>query len=379
MNGELLTIIEQIERDKGIKKEILLEAIESALMSAARKSFKDRDDIIVRIDPETGHIKTESESGEVPPEDLGRIAAQTARQVITQKIRAAEKEIIFTEYKNKVGDIITGLVHKVERRTIIVDLGKTEGIVPDREQNPRETFKQGDRIRTYVVEVKKTARGPEIILSRTHPGMVRKLFELEVPEVYEGIVEIKGVARVAGERTKIAVYSNDSKVDSVGACVGVKGQRVKSIVRELNGEKIDIVRWNDEIVEYLKAALSPAEVASVECNNETKVILAIVEDDQLPLAIGKKGQNVRLASKLIGWKIDVRKKADLEPDKEDKEDSGLDQIAGVGPKTRGLLEEAGFSTVSAIVEAGVEELIKIPGVGQKTAEKIHQSAVELSE
>ncbi|MCK4423205.1 MAG: transcription termination/antitermination protein NusA, partial [Candidatus Omnitrophica bacterium] len=229
------------------------------------------------------------------------------------------------------------------------------------------------------VEVKKTARGPEIILSRTHPGMVRKLFELEVPEVYEGIVEIKGVARVAGERTKIAVYSNDSKVDSVGACVGVKGQRVKSIVRELNGEKIDIVRWNDEIVEYLKAALSPAEVASVECNNETKVILAIVEDDQLPLAIGKKGQNVRLASKLIGWKIDVRKKADLEPDKEDKEDSGLDQIAGVGPKTRGLLEEAGFSTVSAIVEAGVEELIKIPGVGQKTAEKIHQSAVELSE
>ena len=377
MNGELLTIIEQIERDKGIKKEILLEAIESALMSAARKSFKDRDDIIVRIDPETGHIKTESESGEVPPEDLGRIAAQTARQVITQKIRAAEKEIIFTEYKNKVGDIITGLVHKVERRTIIVDLGKTEGIVPDREQNPRETFKQGDRIRTYVVEVRKTARGPEIILSRTHPGMVRKLFELEVPEIYEGIVEIKGVARVAGERTKIAVYSNDSKVDSVGACVGVKGQRVKSIVRELNGEKIDIVRWNDEIVEYLKAALSPAEVANVECNNEERVILAIVEDDQLPLAIGKKGQNVRLASKLIGWKIDVRKKANLEPDKEDKEDSGLDRIAGVGPKTRGLLEEAGFSTVSAIVEAGVEELIKIPGVGQKTAEKIHQGAVEL--
>jgi len=307
MNDEILTVIDSIEREKGIPKEVLFEAIESALLSAAKRILgKQRTDITVTIDRETGEIRVAMGKKKIESGEFGRIAAQTAKQVIVQKIREAEREIIFDDYNNRVGGIVTGAVHRFERGNIIVDLGKTEAILPRSEQCPGERYKQGDRIRAYLVEVTKTNRGPQIILSRSSIEFVRKLFELEVPEISEGIVEIKAIAREASERTKIAVYSKDGKVDPVGACVGMRGNRVKDIVRELHGEKIDIVKWNENIEEYLKAALSPAQISKIKMDKEKRSMEVIVKNDQLSIAIGRHGQNVRLASKIIGWELDIR-------------------------------------------------------------------------
>jgi N utilization substance protein A len=399
MGQELLAILEQMEREKGIKKEILIEAVESALLSAARKvlNAKPNEELKIELDRNSGKIKVYRNNEEVTSIDFGRIAASTARQVIIQKIREAEKDVVFTEFQGKVGEIVSGTVYRFDKGNIIVDLlGKAEGILLKREQSHREEFKQGQRIRAYVVEVKKDTKGYQIILSRAHPNLVKKLFELEVPEIYEGIVEIKAIVREPGERTKLAVWSKNDKVDSMGACVGIRGNRVRNIVGELNGEKIDIVRYSDDIREYIKAALSPANISEVKLDKENLKAQVIVDDDQLSLAIGKHGQNVRLASRLIGWELDIRPKAALaiEVKKEESETKkekaevlvkkerekavSLGELSGVGEKILSNLKKSGFNTVEDILKAEIKDLTEIKGIGHKKAEKIIEQAKKLA-
>jgi len=418
MSQELLAILEQIEREKGIKKEVLIQAVESALLSAARKviDIKPGEDLAVELDRTNGKIRAfrvkDEKREEVTSIDFGRIAASTARQVIIQKIREAEKEVVFNDFQGRVGEIVSGVVYRFDKGNIVVDLlGKAEGILLKREQSPKEEFKQGQRIRAYVVEVKKDTRGPQIILSRTHPNLIKKLFELEVPEIYEGIVEIKGVARQAGERTKIAVWSKNEKVDSVGACVGMRGNRVRNIVNEIQGEKIDIVRYNDDVKEYIKAALSPAKIAEIKLDKEAQKAQVIVDDDQLSLSIGKHGQNVRLASRLIGWELDIRNKAAaaaeaLSPKEKEEEVAApaeqaeeqetkktkkakkakkakagtpIEELSGVGEKILEGLKAAGFSTAEEIAAAKPEDLLQVKGIGEKKAEKLIAEAKKLNE
>jgi len=385
MSQELLAILDQMEREKGIKKEVLIEAVESALVSAARRALniKPEEELKVELDRNTGKIRAFRNKEEVTSIDFGRIAASTARQVIIQKIREAEKDVVFNEFQGKVGEIVSGTVYRFDKGNIIVDLlGKTEGILLKREQSPKEEFRQGQRICTYVVEVKKDTRGPQIVLSRTHPNLLKKLFELEVPEIYEGIVEIKSISREPGTRTKIAVCSKNEKVDSVGACVGMRGNRIRNIVNELQGEKIDIVRYSDDIREYIKAALSPAKVSEIKLDKDNLKAEIIVDDDQLSLSIGKHGQNVRLASRLIGWELDIRKKATAAVAQEEKEEKieketvSLEQLSGVGEKTLQSFHEAGFKTIEDILQADIKDLMKIKGIGEKKAKKIIEQAKE---
>ncbi len=407
MNEELLTVLEHIEREKGIDKEFLFKAIESALTSAARKIMGNKEaEVAATIDRATGEIKILSEGKEIRSAEFGRIAAQTAKQVIIQKIREAERDIIFEEYQKRIGTITSGTVHRFEKGDIVLDLGKTEAVLPKSQQCPRERYKQGDRVRAYILEVTKTSHGPQIILSRSDAAFVKKLFEIEVPEITEGIVEIRSVSREAGERTKLAVWSKDDKVDPVGACVGMRGSRVKDIVRELQGERVDIIRWSDDLKEYVKASLSPTEIMDIKIDKVNKKIEVIVPDDQLSIGIGKHGQNIRLASKLIGWEMDIRgkeEKAKLtaealggpakeeavvpEPAAESSEagskeeeptekgpEGKLTDIEGVGPKAEKILIGAGYDTVEKIKVLTVEDLTKLDGIGQKTAEKIIKSA-----
>jgi N utilization substance protein A len=338
MNMEFIEAIHELEKEKGVSAEILFEAIEAALISAYRKNFSSLQNVRIQIDRLTGEIKVYARKSvtdnvddprtqisledaqkinpnysledivefEVTPREFGRIAAQTAKQVVVQRIREAERGLIYDEYINRESDIVTGVVQRYEQRNVIVDLGKVEAVLPASEQIPGESYQPFERIKTYVVEVKKTTKGPQILLSRTHPGLIKRLFELEVPEIHDGIVEIKAVAREAGARSKIAVYSKDKNVDPVGACVGPKGSRVQNIVNELKGEKMDIITWSDDPVEYVSNALSPAKALGVYPKHEDKVTLVVVPDYQLSLAIGKEGQNARLAAKLTGWKIDIK-------------------------------------------------------------------------
>jgi N utilization substance protein A len=374
MDGELLAVLEHIEREKGISRDVLIRTIQAALVSAARKtlSLKPEEEVQVQIDEESGDIKVFSGGKEITSAEFGRIAAQTAKQVIIQRIREAEREVIFTEFQDKVGEIVTGTVHRFERGNIIVDLGRTEGVIPKSEQSPREAYTQGARIRAYVLEVRRSDYTGEIVLSRTHPGLLKKLFELEVPEIGDSIVEIKSVAREPGDRSKIAVYSKDEKIDCVGACVGMRGSRVKNIVRELQGEKIDIVRYSQDIKEYVTLALAPAKLSAVNVDRENNRIEVIVDDDQLSLAIGKRGQNVRLASKLIGWEIDIRAKAAVSPKPRDILD--IAELEGIGPKRAEKLKEAGFKTVESIARTDLASLMEIEGIGKNTALKIIQQA-----
>ena len=365
MNQELLTTLDYIEKEKGIDKATLLEALKQALLSACRKTYSEADEFEVRIDSSTADIQVLRNGKKIEDADFGRIAAQTAKQVIIQKIREAERKSIYDDFIKKQGDLVSGTVHRFEKRAIIVDLGKTEGILPAREQSPKDEFRQGDYIKAYVSEVKKTPSGPEIILSRAHEGLVQRLFEIEVPEIHEGIVQVKGITREAGSRTKIAVYSSNSKIDPVGSCVGVRGQRVKNIVRELRGEKIDIIRWNEEIEPYIREALKPAEISEIKLKRPEKGAEVFVADDQLSLTIGKKGQNVRLASKLLGWRLDVRSMSQKVP---------ISSLEGVGPKVLESLKAAGINSVKDILKSTPEDLTKIKGIGPKTAEKIIRSA-----
>jgi transcription termination/antitermination protein NusA len=402
MSQELLAIIEQIEREKGIKKEVLIKAVESALLSAVRRviDVKPNEELKVEIDPFNGKIRAFKDQEEITSIDFGRIAASAARQVIIQKIREAEKDVVFNEFQSKAGEIVSGTVYRFDKGNIVVDmLGKAEGVLLKREQSSKEEFKQGQRIRAYIVEVKKDNKGAQIILSRRHTNFVKKLFELEVPEIYEGIVEIKSISRQAGDRTKIAVWSKNEKVDSVGACVGMRGSRVKNIVNELQGEKIDIVRYNDDIREYIKAALLPAEVAEIKLDKENKRAEIIVADDQLSLAIGKHGQNVQLASKLIGWELDIRTKDKPAAAPEDKKEAlpeavaapqeaeaavdgegaaALEQLPGAGEKTLQSLKDAGFTSLEALAGAQISDLTNIKGIGEKKAEKLIEEAKKLT-
>ncbi|WP_017890316.1 transcription termination factor NusA [Candidatus Caldatribacterium sp. SIUC1] len=339
MSKDILAVIEQIEKTKGIPRDTLKQAIEAALLSAYRKNFRSsHKGVSVVLDPQSGEIKVlarkmvveklrdstteilkeeaerlgfRADVGEwieieVTPRDFGRIAAQTAKQVIVQRLREAERDRIYEEFSEKEGEVITGVVVRREGKNVIVDLGKTEGILPPDEQVSTEEYRPGSRMKFFIVEVKKTTKGPRIILSRTHPGLVRRLLELEVPEVHEGWVDIKAITREPGVRTKVAVESRNEKIDPVGACIGNRGVRVKNITDELRGEKVDIIRWSNDPEVLIKEALSPAQVLEVKLDEETRTAQVIVPDDQLSLAIGRDGQNVRLAARLSGWRIDIR-------------------------------------------------------------------------
>ena len=342
MEKDLQVILQQLQAEKSINRDALIEAIRSAIESAARKTFHPNATLAVEVDPKSlaykiFEIRTVVETVEDPareisvedakklnpeaangdklkspaePRDFGRIAAQTAFQVLQQKIKDAERENVYGEYKQREGELVTGVVKRISHGNIIVAIGRAEAVLPQKEQSPRENFKPGDRLRAYLLLVDKSPKGPQVVLSRSTSEFVRALFDLEVPEIYDGTIQIKEIAREAGSRTKIAVLSKDSNVDPVGACVGMKGSRVRAVVEELCGEKIDIVRWSDDPVEMCGNALNPADILDITVDEETKSILVIVPHDQLSLAIGKRGQNARLASKLMGWSIDI--KSDLE-------------------------------------------------------------------
>ncbi len=391
MDSELLMILEQLERDKGIDKEILIQAVEAAVASAAKKvwAVERAEDIKVAIDRKTGKISAFVGDQELKSKDFGRIAAQTAKQVVIQKIREAEKDVVYNEYLTRVGQIVSGAVYRFDKGSIIVDLGKTESFLPKSEQSPKEQFRQGDRIRAYVLEVKRDLKGPQIILSRAHTNFIRRLFELEVPEIFDGIVEIKAIARDPGERTKIAVYSKDEKVDCMGACVGMRGARVKGIVTELHGEKVDIVRYSSDIKTYIQEALSRAELMQIQLNKETKTADIVVADDQLSVAIGKHGQNVRLASKLVGWEINIHSQSQLKGEKEKPKEEAVAQeeepsssfslqdLKGIGEKLVDALKEAGFDSLEKISKTSAEDLTQIKGVGKVKAEKMINEAKKI--
>jgi N utilization substance protein A len=327
-------------------------------------------------DVEVGGEITQSK----PTDVLGRIAAQTAKQVILQKVREAERDTIYNEFHTRVGELINSVVKRMEGPDIIVDMGRTEARLPKREQSRLEAYNVGDRLRVTIRAVERAAKGPQVVVSRADPALVQRLFEMEVPEIYDGTVQIRAVAREAGERTKIAVESRDKDVDPVGACVGMKGMRVQSIIRELRGEKIDIIPFNEETVAFAQKALSPAKVTRVQIiDPEEKRLEVIVEDTQLSLAIGKKGQNVRLASKLIGWNIDIKSEEEKRREIEAQmaaltaPGTALTQLEGVGPKTIEKLEAAGITSIEKLADMTPEQLVEIPGIGEKMVEKIHQS------
>lgn len=344
MRIDFMSALAELEKEKGISKDVLIDAMKQALIAAYKKNYNSAQNVKVEVNENTGEVTVYARKKvveevtdprleisleaareinpyyrvddeldmEVTPKDFGRIAAQTAKQVVTQRIREAERGIIYKEYIDREEELILGTVQRFDAKNIYVDLGKTEGVLPYSEILPGEEFHQGDRIKVYVSKVEKGQKGPQIYLSRTNPGFLKRLFEREVPEIYEGIVEIKSIAREAGDRSKIAVYSKDENVDPVGACVGPKGSRVQTIVTELKGEKIDIVRWSDDPVVYVANALSPAKVLTVEVFEDEKKTRVIVPDNQLSLAIGKKGQNARLAAKLTGWKVDIKSESQAE-------------------------------------------------------------------
>ncbi|OQX88489.1 MAG: hypothetical protein B6D55_00170 [Candidatus Omnitrophica bacterium 4484_70.2] len=377
MNKEFLSILEQLGREKGLDREVLINAVKQALIIAAKKIAKitsPNAEVKVEIDEEKGDIHVWVGEKEIISQEFGRIAAQTARQVIIQKIREAEKDNIYNEFKDKVGQIIGGIVYRIEKMGVVVDLlGKTEGMIPKNLLSPLDKFKLGDRLKGLIIEVRKDKR-PQVILSRRHENLVKKLFELEVPEISEGIVEIKSIAREAGERTKIAVFSKDEKVDCVGACVGMRGSRVKNIIEELRGEKIDIIRWYEDIKEFIKSALSPAQVSRIEIERKAKRAQVIVPSDQLSLAIGKKGQNVRLASKLVGWEIDVRTKEIINQSLKE-----LSRLRSVTKKTAQALVSAGYTHIEDLAKADIEKLKMIRGIGEKKAEKIIDEAKKVKD
>ncbi len=424
MNRELIYVIEQIGREKGIGKEVLFEALEFALLSASKKTMGTDENVRMNFDRATGEIKVvcmkrvvgkisdpnveigladarkiraDAEPGEeveieVAPRELGRIAAQTAKQVILQRVREAERDGIYAEFAGKEGQIVRGVVHRIEKRSVIVELGKAESIIPEREQIPGERVNPGDRIRAYVLEVKKTVKGPQITLSRSHPGLLVRLFETEIPEIAEGIVQVRAAAREPGERAKVAVASTKRDVDPIGACVGLRGTRIQVISRELRGEKIDIVEWSPDPAVFVARALSPAKVASVAPRAEPgaepkagtgqQAVLVVVPDNQLSLAIGKRGQNARLAAKLTGIRIDIKSETEIEEERRREEEEraegrlAIEDFPGVGPQLAGKLVDHGLYSPGRIIRGGIEVLMEVPGVGGKKAEKILAAAQE---
>jgi N utilization substance protein A len=400
-------MIDQVSREKGVEREVLIGALEEAMKAAARKKYGQDYDLEVNFNEELGeievfefkevvekvdmdHLQVSLEEGrkldpdvelgdslgiKMDTDTLGRIAAQSAKQVIMQRLKEAERDIVFDDFKDRQGEIINGIVQRFDRGSIIVNLGRTEGELPAREQIPRESYKQGDRVRAYILDIKHFSRGPQVILSRTHPNFVASLFENEVPEITEGIVQIMQVARDPGSRTKIAVASKDADVDPVGACVGMKGSRVQAVVQELRGEKIDIVPWDRDAAKFICNALAPAEVIRVIVDEDKRSMEVVVPDDQLPLAIGKRGQNVRLASKLTGWRLDVLGETNYNQALKDGYRSLLD-LPGVGAKRASDLYDIGFRSVEDVASATPDDLIAVQGLGQERAAKLIENAVE---
>jgi N utilization substance protein A len=398
-----------MEREKGIKREVLLDALSTALLTAAKKSVGPARDLRVTIDPRTGEItalanlivveriqnvhdeillarakkiKADANVGdvievEVTPEGFGRIAAQTARQAILQRIRQIEKEMIFDEFKDRAGEIVSGTVRRFDRSDVIVDLGKFEAIMPMRERVATEDYNIGDRIRAYVVAVENSNRGPEIIISRSHPNFVRRLFEVEVSEIADRTVEIKAISREAGYRTKIAVWSADEKVDPVGACVGMRGSRVKNIVRELNQEKVDIIRWSADPREFVVEALKPAKIKSIAIDEDRHAVQVTVEEDQLSLAIGRRGQNARLTSRLTGWEINISKDESVTQAFEQKFAHAISTLAktlNIDEETARLLASAGVNSIDGILETDPKDIAEILQVDIDRARQIHEAA-----
>ena len=322
LNSELMDALEVIEREKGVPKEALLDALANALVTAYKRIPNSAEEAVVSIDPDSGEMwvyaQELDEDGNVTrewddtPKEFGRIAAQTAKQVILQRIREVEREMKYEEYAGREGDIVTGIIQQQDHRYTLLDLGKVEALLPQAEQVPQERYEHSSRLKAYRVEVRKTSKGPQIVVSRTHPGLVKRLFELEVPEIADGVVEIKAMAREPGHRTKVAVWSNDSNVDAAGACIGARGARVRMVVNELRGEKIDVVPFSHDAVEFVREALGPAKVKEVRIDESTGTATVIVPDHQLSLAIGKEGQNARLAARLTGWRVDIKGETQFE-------------------------------------------------------------------
>src|SRR5881392_3551360 len=400
MNAEFLAILEYWEREKGINKEVLVKAVEEASLSAAKKAVGPARELRCSVDPKSGDIrafaklivsdkvaskhdqisvfdarrfKPEAQIGdevevEVTPANFGRIASQYAKQSLMQQIRRAEKQLIFTEFKDRVGDIISGSVRRFERSDVLVDLGKYEALLPNRERVPTEEYQIGERIRCYVKAVEQGPHGPEIILSRADPRFVIKLFQLEVSEINDGTIEIKGIAREPGFRTKLAAWTRDEKVDPVGACVGLRWQRVKNIVRELNNEKVDIIRWDPNVRTFITNALAPAKLKAFEINETSKRVKITVSEDQLSLAIGKRGQNARLTSKLTGWQVDVEPEVVVTKGFEEKVAEAVESLAtipGISREQADVLVHHGLTRLEDLLQAELSDLAGISQVGDQ--------------
>ncbi|MDQ1450417.1 MAG: transcription termination/antitermination protein NusA [Acidobacteriaceae bacterium] len=413
MASQLYQVIEGLSRDKGIDPQIVVTAVEDAIALATRKYYKTQENMRAELDKETGEIRayvyktvtaTDDEieddlnqialeeakelapdvevGGEIryykPTDVLGRIAAQMAKQVIFQKVREAERDTVFNEYAHRTGEVLTAMVKRLELQDVIFDLGKAEARMPRREQSRLEQFSVGERVRVILLRVDRAAKGPQVVVSRAAPELVQSLFQSEVPEIYDGTVSVQAIAREAGERTKIAVQSRDKDVDPVGACVGMKGMRVQSIIRELRGEKIDIIEFSDEVTTFAEKALQPAKVSRVSITDLTeKQLEVIVDDTQLSLAIGKKGQNVRLAAKLLGWKIDIKSEEEKRQEVEQQmqalsggPSTPIEQVTELGETIIQKLVAAGITTVESLADMTPEQLEEIPGIGEKTLEKI---------
>ena len=407
MASTLNFVIEQVEREKGISREVIVDAVETAVLTAVKRKMGQEVELEAQFNPETGEIEVfqfrtvveevedpereislekareeldeESEVGDslgvkVDTSNLGRIAAQTAKQVIMQKVRDAERESVFDQFKDRKGDLISGAVQRVERGGhLLVNLGKTEALLPLSEQIPSESFRRGERVRALLIDVRKETRGPQVILSRTHPGFLIRLFELEVPEIASGDVKIINAVRDPGERAKIAVYTKDSHIDPVGSCVGVRGSRVQNVVQELRGERIDIIPWTPDYATFISSSLAPAKISKVFIDEENRSIEVIVEDDQLSLAIGKRGQNVRLASKLTEWRIDIRSETDLEETFQDAVSAFMEKLE-IGEVLARMLYNEGFASVKEIAEVDLEELMEIEGLEEERARWIYDKA-----
>ncbi len=411
MNYDVLEALSQIAREKNVNKDMVIETLEAGLLSAAKKRFGTAENIEIKIDRSTGKVQIFSKkkvveevedpvleinlekaklidadinigdtvSEEISFHSFGRNAIQTAKQILIQRVREAEREKIYEDFKGRIGEIVTGTAQQVNRGDVLVNLGRAEGIVPAKEQIKNERYRQGDTVRSYIVDVQRTTKGPQIILSRTHPKFLERLFQIEVPEIYEGIVEIKAIARESGERSKVAVISHDNRIDPVGACVGMKGSRVQAIVRELGNERIDIVHWSSDPSLFLSRALNPAEIKKVVVNEKAGSLTAIVDGSQLSLAIGRNGQNVRLAAMLIGRSVDIMSEEDYKKkiEAEKAQEIPLDRLSGIGPKFVERLREAGIGSVQDILETPPEKLTDIKGIGKATSEKIYKQAQDL--
>jgi transcription termination/antitermination protein NusA len=402
MNADFLAVLEYWEKEKGISRDVLTSAVQEALLSAAKKAVGPARELRVAIEPKTGdirafaklvvsdkviskhdqisvfdarRIKPEAQLGdevevEVTPTGFGRIAAQYAKQALMQQIRRAEKALIFTEFKDRVGDIISGTVRRFDRSDVIVDLGKYEALLPNRERVPTEEYQVGERVRCYVKAVEQGPHGPEIILSRADPRFVIKLFQLEVSEISDGTIEVKGIAREPGFRTKLAVWTRDDKVDPVGACVGLRGQRVKNIVRELNNEKVDIIRWDPNVRNFITNALAPAKLKNFEINEANKRVKITTSEDQLSLAIGKRGQNARLTSKLTGWQVDIEPEVVVTKGFEEKVAEAVESLAvipGITREQADVLVHHGLTRLEDLLQADESDLAEIPQIGDQAA------------